>query len=81
MQHDYNAYRLGYRVFAARHYRWERNQVGRRQMRDDMEAVQDYLSKSESDHDRAALIFALIAAAMPFAIVAVLVSAWALFFA
>ena len=44
------------------------------------ESIRDYLSKTENDHERAALIFALAAFTVPFLIVGTMVFAWMLFF-
>ena len=80
LRNDHDAYRLGYRVFAARYYRGERHQVGRRKVNEDNFEVTEYLSMTESDHSRAAMVFAAAAFATPFVIVAMLATIWLLFF-
>ena len=46
----------------------------------DTKALREYLAKTEVDHDRAALMFALVALTAPFMMVALFVSVWLLFF-
>lgn len=47
---------------------------------EDNSEVTEYLRLTESDHSRAALLFALASAATPFVIVTILVTFWLLFF-
>jgi hypothetical protein len=44
------------------------------------EEISEYIHKTEADHDRAAMIFGLVAMTVPFMIVGVLVSVWLLLF-
>ena len=67
LRNDYDAYRLGYCGFAARDDRGFRHQMGRWPM-------------TESEKGMIAAIFAIIATTVPLAAVAILVSAYALFF-
>lgn len=46
----------------------------------DLQSIDDYLAKTEADHDRAALIFAFAAFTIPFMLVSFGVFAWLLFF-
>jgi hypothetical protein len=50
-------------------------------MNEDNREVLEYLRLSEADHNLASLAFSLIAASAPFAIVAIFVSVYWLFFA